>query len=472
MAYHLVLIHGTGARGAPWTREHTSGLCAHLKAVLGEPPSFSHSDWSGKNTHLARAEGARALLEHLRREVPIDRSLVLVGHSHGGSVIARALVQDAELCRRVAGVVFLSTPFLQARLLPLSRHLPKAIAFLAGYASAVAVILAVVVTLATATDWPRNSSPWLNSVVMVGVFSSLITWGVVFDRVAQWLGAGDGRLTDEEDRAVATLVEQLDLAVLNEREVTARSLLLRSTADEAAGGLATAQLLGRIASDLPALTWKFPKWLGLKLLAKFRLRNGEPSRWAKAAFVAWICVSFVVLCVAFAAWLLPDWNLLQAVHQALADLSDRAIGAGTRTLIWTINTVVFVLLASSLLTIFGAPLKLLSLFAYGLRGWPLLRAMFVELSVEPAPPGSWHLHQLAAGGFESAANPPGAATESRMPAIGETVLAHSYVYDDARAHRVIARWLSGGCRSGTALTELPMQVEEPASDVPHDRQPS
>jgi pimeloyl-ACP methyl ester carboxylesterase len=103
MPYHLVLVHGTGARGAPWTREPTSSLCAHLKAALGEPPSFSYSDWSGRNTHRAGADGARALIEHLRDEAPADRPLVLVGHSHGGSVIAHALVQDESLC--LAGAV-------------------------------------------------------------------------------------------------------------------------------------------------------------------------------------------------------------------------------------------------------------------------------------------------------------------------------------------------------------------------------
>lgn len=449
MPYHLVLVHGTGARGAPWTREPTSSLCAHLKTALGEPPSFSHSDWSGRNTHLARADGGRALIEHLRHEAPADRPLVLVGHSHGGSVIAQALVQDADLCQRVAGVVFLSTPFLHARLLPLSKHLPKGPAFLAGAVCAMAVVVGIIAALATATDWPEDPNPWLSGVALVGVFAGLFTWAVVFDRVGQWLGAGDGRLTDGETRAVARLVEQMDLGVLDQRGISSRSLLLRSTGDEAAGGLAVAQVLGRIASDVPALAWKMPAWLGRKLLAVTGFKGDEPPRWFISAFIAGVLAWFVGGCVVLAAWLLPDWGPIHAADRARREIADRVIGAGVQVWVWAVNVVVLVLLTSVPLMVLGAPFKLLSLFAYGLRGWPVLRAMFVELSVEPAPPGSWRLHQLEANGFEPAAAPSSGPEETPVPARGETALVHSYVYDDARAHRVIAGWLSSGCGTDT-----------------------
>lgn len=447
MPYHLVLVHGTGARGAPWTREPTSSLCAHLKAALGEPPSFSHSDWSGRNTHLARADGARALIEHVRDQAPAGRSLVLVGHSHGGSVIAHALVQDTGLCQRVAGVVFLSTPFLHARLLPLAKHLPKGPAFLAGAVCGMAVVVGIIAALVTATDWPGNPNPWFSGVALVGALAGFFTWAVVFERVGQWLGASEGGLSDGEAQAVAGLVEQVDLSVLEQRGVSARSLLVRSTADEAAGGLAAAQVLGRIASDVPALAWKLPAWLGRKLQAVTGFQGDEPPRWFISAFFAWLLAWFVGGCVALAAWLLPDWGAIHAADRALREMAAHVMGAGTQVWVWTVDMVVLILLTSVPLLVLGAPFKLLSLYAYGLRGWPVLRAMFLELSVEPAPPGSWRLHQLEANGFEPAAMLAGQAEKARVSASAETALAHSYVYDDARAHRVIARWLSSGCGS-------------------------
>jgi hypothetical protein len=287
--YHLVLVHGTGACGAAWTREATSTLCRYLKDELDEP-SFSYSDWSGKNTHRARVDGARALIAHVNAVVPDDHALVLVGHSHGGNVIAQALVDDDHLCRRTAGVVFLSTPFLHARLLPLAKYLPKGPALLAGAVCAIGVTVGLVAALVATTDWPRTPNPWLNGVSLVAVFAGLLVWAVVFDRVTDWLTAG-------AHGAVATLIGQLDLAALDARGVNQRSLLVRSTADEAAGGLAAAQVLGRIASDVPALLWKAPAWVGRKTLTMVGFRGDEPPRWFLWTFVACLMASLIGACV-------------------------------------------------------------------------------------------------------------------------------------------------------------------------------
>jgi len=52
------------------------------------------------------------------------------------------------------------------------------------------------------------------------------------------------------------------------------------------------------------------------------------------------------------------------------------------------------------------------------------------LSVEPAPPGEWRVHQLDSKYYQPAATQ------------GENTLAHSFVYNDARAHRAIEKFLT------------------------------
>jgi hypothetical protein len=131
--------------------------------------------------------------------------------------------------------------------------------------------------------------------------------------------------------------------------------------------------------------------------------------------------------------------------------------------------VLLVLLFTVPLIVVGIPLKLVSLFLYGLRGWPVLQALYVELSVEPAPPGEWCVHQLDSKSYESEVE---SAREQRLAqdlaahvdhgsvdvegatrvavtyleqsasgAQAETTLAHSLAYDDPRAHRAIEKWL-------------------------------
>jgi hypothetical protein len=104
---------------------------------------------------------------------------------------------------------------------------------------------------------------------------------------------------------------------------------------------------------------------------------------------------------------------------------------------------------------------------YGLRGWPVLQALYVELSVEPAPPGEWRVHQLDSKHYESeveraqqkeleanlamalAGGDTADVEQAMRLAIAsaeekpqDTALAHSFVYNDPRAHRAIERWLA------------------------------
>jgi pimeloyl-ACP methyl ester carboxylesterase len=104
MRFHVV--HGTGARGADWTKPDRSSLCQYLEKALGrDHVSFSSPEWTGHNTYQARVDGARLLREEVQQVTGDGRVTILVGHSHGGSVIAHALAADEALRKRVDGVI-------------------------------------------------------------------------------------------------------------------------------------------------------------------------------------------------------------------------------------------------------------------------------------------------------------------------------------------------------------------------------
>jgi len=112
---HVTLIHGTFARGAPWTKEG-SKLRKHLQKALDDRVQF-HDEfvWSGLPSHLARHLAARdlkAFMHDLLGRFPGRH--FLIGHSYGGMVAAYAL-RDPDLGEKVEGLITLSTPFLVSR---------------------------------------------------------------------------------------------------------------------------------------------------------------------------------------------------------------------------------------------------------------------------------------------------------------------------------------------------------------------
>ena len=374
-------------------------------------------------------------------------------------MIAQALAQNEVFCKTIRGVIFLATPFVHGRVLPLSKHLHKGPALLAGVLCAMTVVLGGLFALAKA-GWLERHGSWLAlALIIVGLFICVAVYDAVSKRLGQSQdapppGAG-GRDTNAADP-----IGQLDLAVLEERGLNKRTLLLRSTADEATSGLGAAQLAGRIASDVPALVWKTPQWMWRQLKQRTGLGSDTPPKWLPWAF-GLLMLLFTIRIVA--AWL-PAWRVLQTSASAIG-----GVGAWTFVAyLWIVNGVILVLLLSVPLLVMGLPFKFLSLWLYGLRGRSLLRALSVEVSVEPAPPGEWTLYQLDARHFEQAvsgareaglrrdleaqAHEPGGLEVMKgvvarhykevVEADRETTLAHSLVYNDPRAHRAIEAWLT------------------------------
>lgn len=107
----LIVVHGTFARGAPWTDENSPFIKA-LIDELGVSVHIERQLWSGWNSLAKRAKGADQLAATLRGLRRSDRYKnarhFVIGHSHGGAVAYYATSQTPE----VDGVICLSTPFI------------------------------------------------------------------------------------------------------------------------------------------------------------------------------------------------------------------------------------------------------------------------------------------------------------------------------------------------------------------------
>ena len=117
------LVHGTfDARkpGVPHWSEPDGMLAEGVKARLPDDirsrVKFEPFYWSGKNSFEARKQAADALTDILNRAD--DKLRFFIGHSHGGTIIADALVAARQ--PDAVGVMTLATPFV-ARVLDVSQ---------------------------------------------------------------------------------------------------------------------------------------------------------------------------------------------------------------------------------------------------------------------------------------------------------------------------------------------------------------
>jgi hypothetical protein len=157
--YVVTLVHGSFARGAPWTRE-ASDFRDTLVATLGRPCVFRPFEWSGRNRPGWRLRAAEALREHLERglgEHPSAKHYV-VCHSHGGNVLLYAL-RGQPLQDRLNGLVCLSTPFLHVRLRRLGDH--AHLRRVVSQGGAFAVTLAALHRLPIAGALAAGAAAWL-----------------------------------------------------------------------------------------------------------------------------------------------------------------------------------------------------------------------------------------------------------------------------------------------------------------------
>lgn len=113
----FILVHGTFARGAPWTGDD-SLLVQSLRRKYAEAKVVQFL-WSGRNAHSERTAAAVDLARLMEAETSEQPAhpIVLISHSHGGNICIYA---TGHTNARIAGIVCMATPFIDvsARTLP------------------------------------------------------------------------------------------------------------------------------------------------------------------------------------------------------------------------------------------------------------------------------------------------------------------------------------------------------------------
>ena len=174
------LVHGTfDARkpGVPHWSDPDGMLAEGVKARLPEDlrsrVKFEPFDWSGKNSFEERKNAADTLTEIINRSD--DRLRFFMGHSHGGTVIADALVAASE--PNLVGVMTLATPFVARTLDVSTGRLSMAL-----YAPVLAFWIAFSGALAYAIH-----QTWIGAGLCLA--AALITpFGFASNRVSRWAG--------------------------------------------------------------------------------------------------------------------------------------------------------------------------------------------------------------------------------------------------------------------------------------------
>ena len=437
----ITLIHGTNARGAPWTRRETSSLCKYLDEEFGVGRfEVKHFDWDAPNRHAARDKASQELRDAYHSVdgpfKPKDAPQFVIAHSHGGSVVAYALRDDLDFARGLAGAAFLSTPFIQARERLAAWWVVTMVPWLVMMLMATVGVLGWVV--ARTELWGNTEIGWLEVGLLIGM--SLGAGLLGFSLSSSAIGSVEEGLPGRLGRLVKEAVSELDLTRLEGMSLREKVLILRTNGDEASSGLAAAHIISRLLGEIPARIARLPRggiqagankireltdWLGG--------RATVPRTLVRVLLALFLCVwgllvPAVLAVKGWAWWVQQDfesqWPILSGVDKARGVFISWVVRAGMG-MMWTLLAIAAI---SVSLAILAVPMVTALLgFVYG--RWFLLAALFIELSVETTPPGQWLVTQLSLQDKTSM---------DYRTAFG---LAHSMSYDDPRAHKAIAEWI-------------------------------
>jgi len=376
----FILVHGTFARDAPWTKSD-SPLCQRLVEAAsrhGEPIAFAAIPWSGKNLGRDRLDTAASIAGEIKARLE-DRPgdpVFLIGHSHGGSAIAYLLKNFPDVRERVAGCAFLSTPFVAQRLKPLWQELLDAIVAVAGMLT---FVLAAVGTSYLAARWLDGKEAQL--VAALGLSACFIVGG----SMAVWIWTRIGpRLKSSLGDLLARRIAESETADIP----TAGHLFLRASGDEAAAALGTDQFIAWSVGKLVGFASVVVLWLRLGLLWVYKSYAGRAAlAFVSILFAIWLLALFVV---SFAMGFFLEQFVKDVFIKAWQ--MDTAFGLVGSIIdwcsiaLWPVFVVIFVgAVIYSLVTIIGL---LTGMLTFRLFGWMSYQeAIFTDFSVEPVPYG-------------------------------------------------------------------------------------
>jgi hypothetical protein len=416
----VTLVHGTWAKRTPWIDPEKSSLCAYLRQQFGDTISFDAFPWDGTNREEARQRGSHALLSLYAAGSNLNQHF-FIGHSHGGSVLAYALHNDADFARSVGGVAFLSTPFIQAReASPPVWIWRMLLVVIFALLSTTGILILVVLH-------HEMGSPNLPGIAIV--LSVLLVLALVL-AIQAWITRHvKAPLSAMVSASASRIVREVDLSDLRHRDLEEKTLIIRTNGDEASSGMAAAHILTRLLVEIPSqLSYlptrlkEFVKHCWLKIIAPLERSPQSPKAKLLTASVFFFVLLMTVVVPALSDHLQGHWSILLSGH----DLFWK-----TLFMVYELALYAFFAVAclSAALAVLAVPMiAILSRVAYG--RWQLLSSFLIELSVEPTPPGRWQVHQL------DLRNKPGENRENSL-----MYLAHSLSYDDPRTHQIIETWL-------------------------------
>jgi hypothetical protein len=404
----ITMVHGTFASKAPWIQANS--LFSKLLLATLSPAVVDPFVWSGGNSVRARAEAVDRLRDHIgkvRERYPRSQH-ALIAHSHGGNVVLSALA-DFHLAKNTLGVATLGTPFLHASLREREPLFGPMDGFVAALFAGIAVF-AVGAALGHGRTW------WLPGLLtVVGVTLVLLA--------ASYLASLMRKHAERiRDLMPTTRLEPAQLAIV------------RTSADEAAAALSGARVAGgfasifwsmathRLVGRLRELLQKMDYFSTREFEATWKKGDGTPRPHKTDGDRAAESIRNSVLSVipTLVLMMLDDANVL-----------TRSLGA--------VLAVAYGLPAIVALFISIASIPFGIVFALGLLpcGWTLpFAGPYLDLTAEPAPPGTWSVTQLHA------------------EAGGE--LSHGRSHDDPAAISFVCHWLKD--RLASTETSAPASV--------------
>lgn len=257
----VIMVHGTWSNRKIWESPFARELAKLLHVTTGIQPF----EWSGRNSVTAREDASTDFIAFVNERASKDSSVrrVVVCHSHGGSIVMRALAREPKL--PIDALVCIGTPFLHVS--RLEEVVPGAIPPFKLAAAAIGIIF--VLAFARVMEFfgfagLHHAVTWMWSHplrVLAGLAIAFIGL-VLFAIVMLWREwAEDRRLGRNDFESTEEYVDGLlkepadEVWALKQRcrlptSEPVPTLLIRTPGDEAQGLLGAAQMASYVARTL------------------------------------------------------------------------------------------------------------------------------------------------------------------------------------------------------------------------------